>query len=133
MTGVQTCALPIWDRCETCHAARLSADDPASRVAFEQWEAMILSEAAPLVWGSAGYQKTGVLPYVHEDGARTPSLRRLYKKYPYLTNGSAHSLAKVLDTFATTPRATFHANAPAAAEHLDASSKVALASFLELL
>ena len=100
------------DRCERCHAARLSADDAATRVAFEQWEPMILNEAAPIVWGSAGYQKTGVLPYVHEDGARTPSLRRLYKKYPYLTNGSAHSLGAVLDAFATTPAATFHANAP---------------------
>ena len=121
------------DRCESCHAARLSADDPVSRVAFEQWETMILSEAAPIVWGSAGYQKTGVLPYVHQDGARTPSLRRLYKKYPYLTNGSAHSLMQVLDTFATTPHATFHANAPPAADRLDARSRDALSSFLELL
>ncbi len=121
------------DRCERCHAARLSADAPATRVAFEQWEPMILSEAAPIVWGSAGYQKTGVLPYVHEDGARTPSLRRLYKKYPYLTNGSAHSLAQLLEGFASTPSATFHANAPTDAERLDAASKHSLAAFLELL
>ena len=121
------------DRCEGCHAARLSADDPASRVAFKRWEPMILSEAGPIVWGSAGYQMTNVLPYVHEAGARTPSLRRLYKKYPYLTNGSARSLAQLLDAFASAASETFHANAPPAAERLDAPSKEALASFLELL
>jgi hypothetical protein len=39
----------------------------------------------------------------------------------------------VLDTFATTPSATFHGNAPEGAARLDAASKEALASFLELL
>ena len=121
------------DRCETCHAARLSADDPASHVAFEHWEPMILTETAPLVWGSVGYRKTGVLPYVHEEGARTPSLRRLYKKYPYFTNGSARSLDEVLSGVSFTKTRTFHAQGPADAEHLDDASKRALAAFLEML
>jgi hypothetical protein len=94
---------------------------------------MILAEGAALVWGSTGYHKTGVLPYVHEDGARTPSLRRLYKKYPYLTNGSAHSIEEVLDGMAFSPGRTFHARAPDGAERLDEKSKRALAGFLELL
>lgn len=120
------------DRCEGCHAARLSADDAGSRVAFERWEAMILDEAAPIVWGSAGYEKTGVFPYVHSDGARTPSLRRLYKKHPYFTNGSAKSIGDVLDGVRFVGDKTLHARAETA-ERLDDASKRALAAFLELL
>ncbi len=121
------------DRCEGCHAARLSADAPSSRVPFERWESLVMAEAAPIVWGSAGYQRTGVLPYVHEDGARTPSLRRLYKKYPYLTNGSAHSIDDVLERMRFTKARTFHANGPEGSERLDDASKRALAAFLEVL
>src|SRR5262249_43562622 len=73
--------------CEGCHQARLSADDARTRVPSEQWEKLLLSREGPIVWGSDGYHKTGVEPYVHELGARTPSLRRLYKKRPYFTNG----------------------------------------------
>jgi hypothetical protein len=129
------------DRCETCHAARLSSDDPATRVPFEQWEASIMSEAGPIVWGSAGYRRTGVLPLMHDEGTRTPSLRRLYKKFPYFTNGSAHALADVLDAvrFAKSEvsergdRGFFHANAREGSQSLDDASKRALAAFLELL
>jgi cytochrome c peroxidase len=121
------------DRCEACHAARLSADDATTRVAFEQWEPMILREASPIVWGSVGYKKTGIIPYVHPDGARTPSLRRLYKKHPYFTNGSARSIDDVLDAVRFTPSETFHAQAPPGAESLDTAGKRALRAFLELL
>jgi hypothetical protein len=121
------------DRCVSCHAARLSADDPASEIPFDRWESMVLSEAAPIVWGSAGYKKTGVVPYVHPDGARTPSLRRLHKKYPYFTNGSAHSLDAVLDTVRIAGPDTFHGTAPDGAMPLDVATKRALHSFLELL
>lgn len=121
------------DRCETCHAARLSSDDPASEVPFERWEAMILAEPAPIVWGSAGYQKTGVIPYVHPDGARTPSLRRLYKKHPYFTNGSAKSVDDVLDAVRLSGTALVHAGAPPNATPLAPADKRALAAFLELL
>jgi hypothetical protein len=121
------------DRCEGCHASRLSADAPNTHVAFEQWESMILDEPAPLVWGSAGYQKTGIVPYVHPEGARTPSLRRLYKKHPYFTNGSAKSIDDVLDGVRFVGRETFHANAPEGARALDLAEKRALRAFLELL
>jgi hypothetical protein len=66
------------DRCESCHAARTVADDPATRVPFAQWEALVLSAAGPIVWGSDVRVRTGVEPYVHDEGARPPSLRRLW-------------------------------------------------------
>jgi hypothetical protein len=84
------------DRCEGCHEARLASDDPGSRVPFARWEEMVLARGGPIVWGKAEYKKTGVTPYVHEEGARVPSLRRLYKKHPYFTNGRAPDLAAVL-------------------------------------
>jgi hypothetical protein len=121
------------DRCEGCHAARLAADDPSSRVAFEQWEALVLAEAAPIVWARDGYERTGVTPYVHERGARPPSLRRLSKKHPYFTNGSARSVEDVLDGVRFVGAETFHANAPGPAARLDDASKRALRAFLELL
>lgn len=123
------------ERCEGCHAARLSADDAGTRVPNERWEAMVLSDSAPIVWGSAGYRKTGVLPYVHTEGARTPSLRRLYKKYPYFTNGSAKSLEDVLVGVRFKGGETWHAlaTAPADAEALDVKGRDAVRAFLELL
>jgi hypothetical protein len=84
------------DRCESCHEARLVSDEPATRVPFDRWEQLVMSPAGPIVWGKAEYKKTGVVPYVHDLGARVPSLRRLYKKYPYFTNGSAKSIEEVL-------------------------------------
>lgn len=85
------------DRCESCHEARLSTDDPSSRSSREQWAAQIVGGNSPFVWASDRYEKTGIEPYVHERGARVPSLRRLYKKRPYFTNGSAKSVRDVLD------------------------------------
>lgn len=121
-------------RCEACHAARLASDVPASRVPFAAWEARVLSREGPIVWGDADYHATGVEPYVHEKGARAPSLRRLYKKHPYFTNGSAKTLRDVLDR-ARIGGAFFHDGAPPGArvEPLDAAEKDALAAFLELL
>ncbi len=84
------------DRCESCHRARLVADDPATAVPFEQWESLVCSQQGPIVWGSAEYRQTGIRPYVHEEGTRTPSLRRVYRKVPYFTNGSARTLHEVL-------------------------------------
>ncbi|MEA2748906.1 MAG: cytochrome c peroxidase [Myxococcales bacterium] len=121
------------ERCESCHAARLSADDPATYIAFERWEAMVLSESAPIVWGSAGYQKTGVLPYVNDEGARTPSLRRLAKKHPYFTNGSATSIDDVLDGVRFTATRTFHAGHRDGTTALPDEEKRSLRAFLDLL
>ena len=82
--------------CASCHAARLVADDPSSVVAPEQWERYVLSSNGPIVWGSEQRSKTGVEPYVHPDGPRAPSLRRLWVKRPLLTNGSAGTVQDVL-------------------------------------
>jgi len=89
-------AVVFRDRCEGCHQARLLSDDPSTRVPFADWERLILDDSNPLLWGMAEYRKTGVVPYVHEQGARVPSLRRVSAKYPYFTNGSAKSLDEVI-------------------------------------
>jgi hypothetical protein len=86
-------------RCEGCHSARLFSDDAGTRVAFSGWEHAIFRRNAPLVWARAEYEKTGVLPYVHERGTRIPSLRRLAGKHRYFTNGSAATLDDVLARF----------------------------------
>ncbi|HEY0482650.1 MAG TPA: c-type cytochrome, partial [Kofleriaceae bacterium] len=125
------------DRCASCHEARLIADDPRSVVPFERWESLVLSPSGPIVWSNAAYAKTGVVPYVHDRGARVPALRRLSKKWPYFTSGSARSLAEVLDRFATGgaagPGAAYHDGAPADAARLTADERVALRAFLDLL
>ena len=121
-------------RCEGCHAARISADDPASRVAPAEWERLVLAREGAIVWGLNEYRKTGVEPYVHPSGARVPSLRRLYKKRPYFTSGAAKTLDDVL-TRARFQGATgfFHDRAPEGLEALTYQEREALLSFLALL
>lgn len=86
-------------RCEGCHSARLFSDDAATRVTSSGWEEAIFRRNAPIVWARAEYEKTGVLPYVHEQGTRITSLRRLACKPRYFTNGSAATLEDVLTRF----------------------------------
>jgi hypothetical protein len=100
------------DRCEHCHAARLQGDLPTSAVSFAAWEANVFSPEGPLVWASAEYQKTGVTPYVHTLGARTPSLRRLYVKWPHFTNGSASTLLDLVTRARFDGARFFHDGAP---------------------
>ena len=121
------------DRCESCHQARLVTDEPSTRVPFERWESLVLAREGALVWASAGYEKTGVLPYVNEKGARVVSLRRLYKKYPYFTNGSARDLRSVLDRVGVVGDRFFHDGSPAGAIGLRDDEKAALGAFLDLL
>ncbi|HEX3764211.1 MAG TPA: hypothetical protein VHW23_36205 [Kofleriaceae bacterium] len=122
------------DRCAGCHAPRLIADDPSSAVPFAAWQHLVLSPSGPIVWSNAEYAKTGVEPYVNDRGARVAPLRRLYKKWPYFTNGSVRSLDEVLDRFAWTPTAAYHDGAPdPVATPLTASEKSALLAFLALL
>jgi len=84
------------ERCEGCHQARLITDEPDSRVPFESWHELVFSAAGPIVWARDSYEKTGIEPLVHPRGARVPSLRRVYAKYPYFTNGSVRSLSELL-------------------------------------
>lgn len=123
------------DRCEACHQARLASDVPGSRVPFEAWEEKVFSGAAPIVWGRLGYEKTGVEPYVHPEGARVPSLRRLYKKHPYFTNGSAASLGDLLSRARFGERVFFHDGAPPDLElrALSLEERAVLEAFLRLL
>ena len=122
--------------CERCHAARLVADRPETRVDPGAWEGLVFAREGAIVWGSDGYRKTGVLPYVHEEGARTPSLRRLDRKYPYLTNGSARSLDGLLEEVLVGPTTGFSHVAEAASDTLrplGAEARQALRAFLSLL
>jgi hypothetical protein len=129
----ETGALVFRNRCESCHQARLVTDDASSRVPFERWQTLVMSRGGPIVWASSDYAKTGVTPYVHERGARIVSLRRLYKKYPYFTNGSGRSIASVLDQARFDGQRFFHQDAPPQASGLSASDKASLAAFLDLL
>jgi hypothetical protein len=120
------------DRCQHCHEARSAADDPKSRVPFERWESLVLGGSGPIVWASDAYEKTGIVPYVHDFGARVPSLRRLYKKRPYFTTGSAPDVMSVLHT-ARFDGATFTHGGRTDGEALDEPTARAIAAFLDLL
>jgi hypothetical protein len=118
------------EHCVSCHAARTIADDPSTDVAPEGWPALVLSPTGGLVWGSAGRHETGPEPLVHPDGPRTPSLRRLWVKRPLLTNGSA---ATVEDVLASVRLGVDAVHGAGAGTELDATSREALAAFLDLL
>ena len=123
------------DSCERCHAARLLTTDPTSRVPFEAWESLVLSPAGPIVWARSEYEKTDVEPYVHANGARVPSLRRLYTKRPYFTNGSAATLRDVARAVRLRDGRFSH-DARRAAPDLRAlpeQTQAAIVAFLELL
>lgn len=116
--------------CESCHRARLIADDAASAVPAARWPALILSPTGGIVWGSEARYRTGVTPYVHAQGPRAPSLRRLHVKRPLLTNGSAATIDAVLDGIRL-DSAEVHGGGEG--RPLDAAEHDALAAFLELL
>jgi hypothetical protein len=121
------------DKCESCHEARLVTDQPSTRMPFERWEGLVMSPEGPIVWAHAEYEKTGVEPYVNEKGARVVSLRRLYKKHPYFTNGSADDLRVVLERVRFAGGRFFHDGAPKDATGLNGEEQGALAAFLDLL
>jgi hypothetical protein len=102
-------ALLFRERCASCHAARLVADDPKSEVPFERWADHVLSSAGPIVWARGDYAKVGVLPYVDPKGTRIPSLRRLYLKRPYLTRGAARTVEQLLEQVRFSESVLLHA------------------------
>ncbi len=127
-------ALAFREHCAGCHAPRLLSDDASSAVPFEDWERLVLSRSSPIVWARGEYEKTGVLPYVHERGTRITSLRRLELKPRYFTNGSAPDLAAVLATFRTGPSGARHtAQADPQLAALPPATARALLAFLLLL
>ncbi len=122
--------------CERCHQARRVADEPSSRVEPSGWEAQIFSDAGPLVWASEARVRTGIEPYVHDEGARPPSLRRAWLKRPYFTNGSAKSLDDVLERArvgAGDDAFVHDGAAPSGTAPLSADERAALRAFLDLL
>jgi hypothetical protein len=121
------------DRCATCHPARRVTDRAASEIPFADWPAAIFAGGA-ITWARDGYERTGIEPYVHEAGARPSSLRRVARKQPYFTDGSAATLEEVLAR-ASWGKASFrHGGAPPAdATTLGPAERDALRAFLELL
>ncbi len=92
-----------------------------------------MSPSGPIVWGDGVRYQTGVTPYVHPDGARTSSLRRLYKKWPYFTNGSARTLQEVLERFGYDASRAYHDGTPGSASRLTSVEQMQLRAFLVLL
>jgi len=85
-------------------------------------------------FGRGDYEKTGILPYVHTQGTRITSLRRLALKPRYFTNGSSPDLVSVLARFREAPEGALHA-APSDAQlvPLTKETRDALLAFLQLL
>ena len=132
--GEQRGADAFRERCVRCHAARLIASEPASEVPYERWESLTLSTATPIVWARGDYEKTGVVPYVDARGTRIPSLRRLYTKRPYLTNGAAPTLVSLLEQVRFSASGFSHAaQGDPAGVPLDANERASLLEFLRLL
>ncbi len=115
--------------CEGCHQARTVADDPESRVSFAEWESAIFGGGG-LLWASEARYRTGVQPYVHEEGARVPSLRRLWVKRPYMTQGGAPDVEAVLEAVRVGGDAV-HGGGDG--DPLSPDDRDALSAFLDLL
>ena len=93
-----------------------------------------MSRNAPLVWARGDYEKTGILPYVHAQGTRITSLRRLALKPRYFTNGSSPDLVSVLERFREAPQGALHAAvSEARLSPLTKETREALLAFLQLL
>jgi hypothetical protein len=120
--------------CADCHAARLISDDASSAVPFDDWQELVMRRNGPIVWARGDYEKTGIVPYVHERGTRITSLRRLLLKPRYFTNGSATDLQQVLERFRIVfGRGLHDAQGEGGASPLPEPSQRAILAFLKLL
>lgn len=83
--------------CLRCHDSRTQTDRADTRNNDEaSWLPLLTNNNAPFTFASEGYQQVGITPWMHETGTRTPSLRRVFDKYPYFTDGSGKSIEDVL-------------------------------------
>jgi hypothetical protein len=120
--------------CATCHAPRLLADRPETELAPEAWEPLVFAGSGALAWSRPERMRTTPPPWVHPEGARVPSLRRLDLKRPYLVAGGAADLAELLARVRRFPDgALLHDGDPPGAAPLDAATRDVLAAFLRLL
>ncbi len=123
------------ERCAGCHAPRLRASDPTTEVPFGEWEGDVFA-GGHIVWGRSGYERTGVEPYVHDDGARPSALRRIAMKRPYFTNGSSPTLSDLLERARVvgegTEEETFM-HVSSEGQGLSAEERKAIEAFLRLL
>ncbi|HSR68379.1 MAG TPA: hypothetical protein VLU25_10590 [Acidobacteriota bacterium] len=85
-------------RCEDCHQA-IDATRQGQGIPPQEWPGWLLSEDRDPIWGAPFYSKTGIRPYVDQAGTRVPSLRRVWLKYPYFTDGSSTTIGNVLGRF----------------------------------
>ncbi|HEY4221238.1 MAG TPA: hypothetical protein VGO62_07840, partial [Myxococcota bacterium] len=121
------------DRCASCHAARLIGDDAGTAQPFASWEKFILSDNSPLTWSTVPRVKTGIEPYVHEEGARPTSLRRIDRKRPYFTNGSSTTLDDVVSRARFDDSTFLHSSKRTDLRALSPDDQRSLVSFLRLL
>ncbi|MEE8585513.1 MAG: hypothetical protein V3T83_11745 [Acidobacteriota bacterium] len=98
-------------RCEDCHQA-VDSTRQGKAVPFDQWRDWLESQERDLIWGAPFYSKTGIRPYVDPAGARVPSLRRVWLKYPYFTNGSSKTIREVLERFRYQGSSVWHHHEP---------------------
>ncbi|MEM6293920.1 MAG: hypothetical protein AAGA54_21770 [Myxococcota bacterium] len=115
--------------CASCHQPRRVADDPESAASSSRWAAHVFGPG-DLLWASAQRVRTGIEPLVHDEGARVPSLRSLWAKRPYFTNGSAETVAAVLQGIRIGTDAVHGAGE---GTPLSADDQAALAAFVDLL
>ncbi len=116
--------------CESCHRARWITDEPSSAVPPDRWFEYLLHPTGGIVWASELRYQTGVEPYVHAQGARVPSLRRLWVKRPLMTNGSAATVEQVLQGVRP-GQAAVHGGGDGPG--LSPDERAALAAFLDLM
>jgi mono/diheme cytochrome c family protein len=95
------------DRCADCHQP-IRSTRTGQGVAFPDWERWLTADNQDLVWGAPFFARTGVTPYVDPAGARVPSLRRVWSKYPLFTNGSCKTIRDVLEAFRYQGTTTWH-------------------------
>lgn len=86
------------ERCSDCHQAVQSTRTEGG-IPFDQWEAWLTDPDRDLIWGAPFFSRVGIEPYVDPAGARVPSLRRVWLKYPLFTNGSSPTVRHLLSRF----------------------------------
>lgn len=122
-------------RCSRCHAPRVLLDDEHTVVERERWAEHLFGDKPSIVWARDGYEKTGVTPYVHDDGARPSPLFGLWLKRPLLTTGEVSTLEQLLANVRDGESGFLHrpAEGDEGAGALDDAERQALLAFLQLL